>query len=253
MKPSWIGLAAWFALAACDGETLYSTDDETEDQAPANNRAPIANLSVSQQILMAPVVAQINLMCSDADGDRLTYLIAFGATADYEISQSQAVQVSRSFSSSTEIRGACRDEHGAMSAVARRDVAVINATLQRDTILNLSNAARSQTGAAALMLNSQLTQVAQAHAKDMAERRYFSHTTPEGITFIQRLQRAGITNSYAGENIAGNSSAAGAIQAWLNSSGHRANMLNGAFRHLGVGVYRTPTSPYTYYVQVFTN
>jgi uncharacterized protein YkwD len=87
----------------------------------------------------------------------------------------------------------------------------------------------------------------------MAEREYFSHTTPDGITFGQRLQRAGVSYSSAGENIAGNSSAGSAVQAWLNSSGHRANMLNGAFRHLGVGVFRTPSSPYTYYVQVFTN
>jgi uncharacterized protein YkwD len=87
----------------------------------------------------------------------------------------------------------------------------------------------------------------------MAERGYFSHTTPEGKTFTQRLRESGASYSTAGENIAGNHSAKGAVDAWLASTGHRQNMLNPAFRRLGVGVFRTPTSPYTYYVQVFTN
>lgn len=122
-----------------------------------------------------------------------------------------------------------------------------------DSVLSLTNEARAEAGLAILARSGHLDAVAQAHAEDMARRGYFSHTTPEGRTFTQRLSAAGVTYRTAGENIAGNGSAAGAVTAWLGSSGHRANMLNPSFGQLGVGIHREADSPWTYYVQVFTN
>jgi uncharacterized protein YkwD len=127
------------------------------------------------------------------------------------------------------------------------------AVVAADSVLDLTNAARADARVAPLVASAELDAVARAHARDMAERRYFSHTTPDGVTFTQRLTANGVAYRRAGENIAGNSSAAGAVAAWLGSSGHRANILSGGFGRLGVGIHREPDSPYTYYVQVFTD
>jgi uncharacterized protein YkwD len=129
----------------------------------------------------------------------------------------------------------------------------LNESSQRDSVLALSNAARATARAAALSLDPKLNTVAQSHARDMAQRGYFGHVTPEGKTLSQRLRGAGITFSAAAENIAANFSARATVQAWMKSPAHRQNLLNGAFGRLGVGVYRNSLQPQIYYVQVFTN
>jgi uncharacterized protein YkwD len=129
----------------------------------------------------------------------------------------------------------------------------LNESAQRDSVLALSNVARATARIAILSLDPKLNSVAQAHARDMADRGYFSHVTPEGKTLSQRLREAGIPFSAAGENIAANFSARATVQAWMESPGHRQNLLNGTFRKLGVGVYRNSLQAQTYYVQVFTN
>lgn len=121
---------------------------------------------------------------------------------------------------------------------------------QRDSIVALSNAARRQAGVRPLVADTALDRVAMAHARDMAERSYFDHVSPEGHDLARRLGDAGITYSTAGENIAGNASAGGTVRAWLASPGHRANLLSAEFTRVGIGVFRTASSPYTYYVQV---
>jgi uncharacterized protein YkwD len=202
---------------------------------------------------MAPVAVQIVFSCSDPDGDAVTHLLSYSGSPTYDASSAAPLSLTRQLTQPTEIRAVCRDARGALSPESRRAITVVNGDIQRDSLLLLTNAARASAGAGTLILDTRLTAFAHAHARDMAERNYFSHTTPEGKTFAQRLQDAGLSGFSAGENIAGNSSAQGAVQAWLNSPGHRQNMLNASFRRLGVGVYRTLTSPYTYYVQVFTN
>jgi uncharacterized protein YkwD len=172
---------------------------------------------------------------------------------DYDVTSTDAISFSTAFTRSVEIRGACRDSRNASSAIVRHSLLVVDAGVQRDSVLLLTNSARSSAGGPGLVLDALLTAVAHAHARDMAERAYFDHTSPEGKTFSQRLRESGASYSTAGENIARNFSAKGAVDAWLNSTGHRQNMLNPAFRRLGVGVFRTLSSPYTYYVQVFTN
>lgn len=240
-----------FSLA-CEGETLYDVPAPDAPTPSGTNRAPTAQLAVEPQAIMSPVQARLHLTCNDPDGDQVTHILSYSGSAASDVQSVSAVDITRSFLQTTQIRGSCRDSRGASSTVATRQLLVINGDAHRDSVLVLTNSARTGAGVASLVLDARLTAFALAHARDMAERGYFSHTTPDGKTFSTRLREAGISGP-AGENIAGNFSAAGAVQAWLNSSGHRANMLNGTFRRLGVGVYRTLESPYTYYVQVFTN
>ena len=114
------------------------------------------------------------------------------------------------------------------------------------TVLTLVNQERAKAGCAKLSQDSRLVEAARAHSADMAARNYFDHTTPEGVTFDKRITNAGYRFSRAAENIAaGQSSPASVMQSWMNSSGHRANILNCGLTDLGVGViYSTGGRPY---------
>jgi uncharacterized protein YkwD len=79
----------------------------------------------------------------------------------------------------------------------------------------------------------------------MASRGYFDHTTPDGVTFDKRITAAGYRWSNAAENIAkGQSTPAAVMQSWMNSPGHRANILNCKLKNIGVGLaYDSRNSP----------
>ncbi len=85
----------------------------------------------------------------------------------------------------------------------------------------------------------------------MADNDYFSHTSPTYGSPFDMMKAEGISYRSAGENIAGNSSASAAMTAWMQSQGHRANILNSNYTHIGVGV-AYQASPYNIYVQEFT-
>ena len=115
----------------------------------------------------------------------------------------------------------------------------------------LLNEDRASRGLPALECNLDLVQVARAHSQDMAQRNYFSHTSPEGLEPWDRVRAAGITGwSIVGENIAyGYSSPESVQRVWMNSSGHRANILSTRYTHVGVGAYNENGT--WYWTQVF--
>ena len=119
-------------------------------------------------------------------------------------------------------------------------------------VLNLVNKERAAKGLSALTLDSALTNAATLKAQDMADKNYFDHTSPTYGTPFQMLKSLGISYRSAGENIAkGQRSATEVMNAWMNSSGHRANILGSSYGKLGVGyVVKNGT---TYWVQIFTN
>lgn len=102
--------------------------------------------------------------------------------------------------------------------------------------LNLMNADRAASGLPALKLNNKLTALARDYAQDMINRGFFSHYNPEGQSPFDRMQQYGISYRYAGENLAINSSVEAAEQAFMNSPGHRANILNANYSEIGIGV-----------------
>ena len=103
-------------------------------------------------------------------------------------------------------------------------------------IFNLINTQRTNNGLSALKIDSEVQNVARIKAKDMAENNYFSHTSPTYGSPFDMLKKFGISYKSAGENIAGNSSNQAAVTAWMNSSGHKANILNSSFNYTGIGV-----------------
>lgn len=109
-------------------------------------------------------------------------------------------------------------------------------TSQTDQVFALVNQNRQQAGCAPLKDDSRLDTAAQAHSDDMADNDYFSHTTPAGVTFDQREKAAGYP-SPGGENIAqGQTSAQQVMTDWMNSPGHKANILNCQFTAIGIGL-----------------
>lgn len=103
-------------------------------------------------------------------------------------------------------------------------------------VVELTNAERAKYGLAPLKAHAPLMAVAQAKSEDMAANNYFSHNSPTLGSPFDQMKAAGISYRAAGENIAqGQRSPEEVVQAWMNSEGHRANILNANFTHIGVG------------------
>ncbi|MGP2438525.1 CAP domain-containing protein [Streptomyces sp. JW3] len=116
-------------------------------------------------------------------------------------------------------------------------VAVSEAAAAEAQVLTLVNEERAKVGCTPVAANSALTSLAEDFSAAMAAQDFFDHTDPSGATPWDRAEAAGITN-LGGENIArGQADAAAVMDAWMNSEGHRANILNCDFKTLGVGVH----------------
>lgn len=122
---------------------------------------------------------------------------------------------------------------------------------EAQAVLELVNAERSKQGLKELTLSKELTSIANTKAEDMAENNYFSHTSPTYGSPFQMLQKFGVSYTAAGENIAAGQQTAEAVMTdWMNSSGHRANILNKNYTQLGVGYVEGGTYG-TEWVQLF--
>lgn len=130
---------------------------------------------------------------------------------------------------------------------------------EAQAVVDLINAERVSAGCAPLQVNSKLVVAAQGHSEDMALNDFFSHTGSNGSSPGQRIAAQGYSYSTWGENIAaGYSTAAAAVNGWMNSSGHRANILNCNFQETGVGYYflandKGSVNYYHYWTQVFAS
>ena len=127
----------------------------------------------------------------------------------------------------------------------------VTQSAQASEVLQLVNKERAKQGLQALTLSGDLTSIANTKAADMRDNGYFSHTSPTYGSPFEMLQRFGVQYTAAGENIAaGQKSAEAVMNDWMNSSGHRANILNKEYKELGVG-YVTGGTYGTYWVQLF--
>lgn len=107
-----------------------------------------------------------------------------------------------------------------------------------DDVVDLTNEYRVRAGCEPLVVDPRLTMAAESHSRDMAQRDYFRHTTPEGLTFQERIRRTGYVNPGTAENIArGQKDAEQVVAGWMASTGHRANILNCEFARIGVGLH----------------
>jgi uncharacterized protein YkwD len=125
-------------------------------------------------------------------------------------------------------------------------------TTAEQQVLQLANEARASSGLGPLTCDPLMTTVARAHSQDMCDQGYFSHTSRDGRSPFDRMREAGVRFGAAGENIAqGQRSPSEVHTAWMNSPGHRMNILGGAYRRLGVGL--SECGGRMYWTQVFAD
>lgn len=118
-------------------------------------------------------------------------------------------------------------------------------------VIELVNVERRKNGLKDLKANWQLSRVARYKSEDMKNKNYFSHTSPTYGTPFNMIKNFGIKYNAAGENIAkGQPTAKEVMNSWMNSSGHRANILNKNFTEIGVGIARDKNNA-IYWTQMF--
>jgi uncharacterized protein YkwD len=106
-------------------------------------------------------------------------------------------------------------------------------------MLDLVNIEREKSGASPLVWCPLLAQVATKHSQDMVDRQFFDHDNPDGVTPDEREKNAGYDYTLSGENIAvGQRTVREVMVAWMDSPGHRANILTPEFTHFGSGIAR---------------
>ncbi len=118
-------------------------------------------------------------------------------------------------------------------------------------VIRLTNIQRSKYGVSSLAHNWELSRVARYKSQDMIDRNYFSHTSPTYGSPFTMMKNFGINYQAAGENLAmGQRTAQEVVSGWMNSAGHRKNILNSNFTHIGVG-YAVDSNGRKYWTQMF--
>lgn len=117
---------------------------------------------------------------------------------------------------------------------------------EEQKMVNLVNQERAKAGVPALKIDLELSRVARIKSQDMRDKNYFDHNSPTYGSPFQMMKSFGITYRTAGENIAKHSSVESAMTGFMNSDGHRKNILNPSFTHVGIGIVDG-----RYYTQMF--
>lgn len=162
----------------------------------------------------------------------LSYTVAQGDTM-WKLAVKYKVGTSEIISANPQITNPNLIYPGQVLTIPTLDSSV---TAYEAEVIRLVNVARAQNGLAALSTNWELSRVARYKSQDMADKHYFSHTSPTYGTPFEMMKAFGLTYRTAGENIAyGQRTPQEVVTAWMNSSGHRANILNASYTQIGVG------------------
>lgn len=148
----------------------------------------------------------------------------------------------------TEEAGAAQAAPAAVAPAAAADKAAAKKKTAAENVVALVNKERAKVGCRAVKINKKLTTAALKHSKDMAAHRNMSHTGSDGSNPGQRITRAGYQWRTYGENVAyGYTTSTKVMKGWMNSPGHKANILNCSFKEIGVA----RAQPGNYWTQVF--
>ncbi|KAB8137819.1 sporulation protein [Gracilibacillus oryzae] len=158
-----------------------------------------------------------------------------------ETTQKQPVEQKETTQKETVKEPAAQPEQPAKQETAKenttkKDQAASELSQFEQQVVTLTNQERQKHGLAALKVDTELSKVARAKSQDMASNGYFSHNSPTYGSPFDMMKQFGINYKTAGENIAkGQQTPQEVVNAWMNSEGHRANILNANFTHIGVG------------------
>ena len=181
----------------------------------------------------------------------LIFALSASACSDDDDDSSQGQYIDRADTSSDE--DADEDAADAVNEDVEEEIVEEKClTMRAEANLILTNEARAEEGLGALECDKGLMESAFLHAKDMCDHDYFSHDSIDGRDLSDRVNAAGVRWTMIGENIAyGQSNAAAVHEAWMNSPGHRANILTEGFGRIGIGYFLCQGRPY--WVQNFAN
>ena len=187
-------------------------------------------------ILMIPILA--------VSASAATHTVASGDTL-WKIALKYEVGLSEIKSANPQIKNFDLIYPGQTIQIPSVDSGVTN---YEQEVIRLVNEIRTENGLKSLSYDWELARVARFKSQDMKDNKYFSHTSPVYGTPFQMIRNFGISYRSAGENIArGYSTPQAVVNGWMNSSGHRANILNANYTHIGVGY----VSGGNYWTQMF--
>ncbi len=181
------------------------------------------------------IFAALLLVCActiSASAANLTHTVIKGDTmwklaVKYQIGTSEIIRANPQISNPNLIYP------GQVLTIPQLDSTV---TAYEAEVIRLVNEIRAKNGLKALSANWELSRMARYKSQDMVDNRYFSHTSPTYGSPYQMMKSFGISYRTAGENIAyGYKTPQAVVNGWMNSSGHRANILNASYTQIGVG------------------
>ena len=174
-----------------------------------------------------------------------TYIVRSGDTM-WKIASRNQVGVSELISANPQIKNASLIYPG-----QKLTIPTVTTTAQEDEVIRLVNVERSKQGLQMLAKNWELCRIARYKSADMANKGYFSHTSPTYGSPFKMMESFGIRFSSAGENIAyGQRTPQEVMNGWMNSPGHRSNILSPSYTQIGVGMAKN-SSGVLYWTQMF--
>ena len=179
-------------------------------------------------------------------GDYDTYTVQRGDTL-WKIAVKYQVGVSEIIAANTQFKNPDLIYPGQKVYVPLYD----KAKATEKQVIEITNQRRVQNGLKPLEYNWELCRIARVKSQDMIDRNYFSHTSPTYGSPFDMIRAFGLSYRSAGENIAkGQKTPQAVVTAWMNSSGHRANILNSSYTQIGVG-YATSSNGTAHWTQMF--
>ena len=185
-----------------------------------------------KKIISICMVLLLSAFPLSASAAGLSHTVAKGDTM-WKIASKYHVGISEVIRANPQISNPNLIYPGQVLTIPQEDPSVL---AFEDEVIRLVNEQRAKNGLKALTANWELSRVARYKSRDMVDNRYFSHTSPTYGTPFQMLTAFGLTYRTAGENIAyGQRTPQAVVSAWMDSSGHRANILNASYTQIGVG------------------
>ena len=182
--------------------------------------------------LLAPICALAISIVLCAPAQAAYHTVAAGDTM-WKIASRYKVGTSEVISANPQVKNPDLIYPGQKLTIPEQNKAV---TSYESEVVRLVNEVRSQNGLKPLTEDWELSRVARYKSQDMHDKGYFSHTSPTYGTPFQMMKSFGLTYRTAGENIAyGYATPQKVMEGWMNSSGHRANILNASYTRIGVG------------------
>ncbi|MGG0410032.1 CAP domain-containing protein [Peribacillus simplex] len=199
-------------------------------------------LSALSLSLLSPKVALGANTYEVAQGDTLTKI-----ASEYEVSIDELLRTNPAINDANQIRiGQIINLPTSNHTVNREESQSVE-----QQVLSLVNEERAKSGLPSLEMDSDISNVAILKSEDMRNNNYFNHTSPSYGSPFDMMKSFGISYEYAGENIAaGQPSADAVMKSWMNSPGHKANILNKNYTHIGIG-YVTGGKYTHYWTQQF--